>query len=1042
MNKVYRSIYNKSLGAWIAVSELTKGHAKSSAHGASIATLATVLLAGASGAQAACPADTGGIFQVSTGETCAAATTSYSAAISSNSILRAGGAGSTVNLTASGVTITNTSSGNGWGVTTDAGGTINAAGNLTVATNGFNGRGIYMTGGNINVAGNLIANHLVRSQGAGVEVAGGVLDVQGTTTITTAAADGLRNSDSAHFGSNVVINASNYTQGVLNTGTSSFGSNLTITTTNMNAGINMISGTLSVARDLSITANNASVYTGMGVTQTSGALSVFGNVLISTAKSNGHGINIAGGSFEAQGGGNSISTQGAGADGIHATGGVVALGTTAAGVPLNTTAVLLESGNVTATGGNGVYILTTSGDLLARVGAAATVNGGNANGIYAANYGTGTTTINSTGTITGGSGAGISTMENVGTAVAINLNNGANVSATSGVAIKDDGGQATLMMASGSKLAGQVLMGNGNDEMIIKGTADIGGATLLDGGNGTDSTVTDILGTAGAATNKLSFQSTTQSLAGSLMKNWQTVTVDHSTLNFTGDAALVAGTGSNSDGSLQGLVLTNGATVNSPIALAVTGDTAIDATSTLNHSLGGSITGNVSNAGLIYWQNLNQTLTINGNYTGVAGSKLSLETYLGGDSSATDKLHVTGNTSGSTAITVRPVAGSPGAQTVNGINIVQVDGTSAAGSFTLAAPVQAGAYQYVLKQGSAVDANDWYLNSTYNCALNNSCSVTPDTPIYRPGVANYVSGQTANAEQGFHQLSALHQRMGEQKSVNADGRQTWLRAYHTTQDNDGETQFGYKQRITGFQIGQEILARGLGDGGTERAAIAIDYANSYAKFTDRMRTLANLSTDTGHMDAQSVALGGYYTRMDKDGCYVDLVGQVSSLRNVFHDSYGGQATQKGWRAALSGEVGRPVAQLGDWKIEPQAQLIYQYTNYQGFSDSISSISGYSATTLRGRMGVRIFDNVKTAAQKEIVYYGVANVIHDFNKPEAVTIGTTTVSERFDRTYGELGLGAQGWVAKSTYLYADARYQKSFGGHKDGSQFNLGLKIEF
>ena len=305
-----------------------------------------------------------------------------------------------------------------------------------------------------------------------------------------------------------------------------------------------------------------------------------------------------------------------------------------------------------------------------------------------------------------------------------------------------------------------------------------------------------------------------------------------------------------------------------------------------------------------------------------------------------------------------------------------------------------------------------------------------------------MAGQTANAEQGFHQLSTLHQRIGEQKSVNADGRQTWLRAYHTTQNNDGETQFGYKQRITGFQIGQEILARGLGDGGTERAALSIDYANSYARFTDRMRTLANLSTDTGHMDAQSVALGGYYTRMDKDGGYVDLVGQVSSLRNVFQDNYGGRATQTGWRAALSGEVGRPVAQIGDWKIEPQAQLIYQYTNYQGFSDSISSISGYSADTFRSRVGVRIFDNVKTAAKKEIVYYGVANIVHDLNKPSAVTVGTTSVSERFDQTYGELGFGAQGWVAKSTYLYADARYQKSFGGNMHGSQFHLGLKIEF
>jgi len=47
----------------------------------------------------------------------------------------------------------------------------------------------------------------------------------------------------------------------------------------------------------------------------------------------------------------------------------------------------------------------------------------------------------------------------------------------------------------------------------------------------------------------------------------------------------------------------------------------------------------------------------------------------------------------------------------NGIQVVQVNGTSAANSFRLAGPVQAGAFQYLLFQGGAADANDWFLRS-------------------------------------------------------------------------------------------------------------------------------------------------------------------------------------------------------------------------------------------------------------------------------------------------------------------------------------------
>ena len=341
------------------------------------------------------------------------------------------------------------------------------------------------------------------------------------------------------------------------------------------------------------------------------------------------------------------------------------------------------------------------------------------------------TTTKNTATVPG---AAIATNNSPNSHVVLNLNEGAVVSSASGMAIRDRLGQSNVTLNSGSKVIGQITLGEGNDALAVKGTANISEVTLLDGGSsvfsttqskkvstendttGEYSTITtpdrpvtpDMLGTAGAATNKLTFEGTTQSLAGSIIKNWQTVTVDGSTLTFQGDAALVTGTGTNADGSLQGLVLTNSGNVISPLPLAVVGDVAIGANSMLKHAAGGSVTGNVSNAGVMDWSAPGQRLTIAGNYTGAAGSVLSLETYLGDDSSVSDTLHVTGNTSGTTQITLRPTVGSPGAQTINGIPLIQVDAMSDAVFVLAGGQVVAGSYIYTLKK----IGTNWYLQST------------------------------------------------------------------------------------------------------------------------------------------------------------------------------------------------------------------------------------------------------------------------------------------------------------------------------------------
>lgn len=579
------------------------------------------------------------------------------------------------------------------------------------------------------------------------------------------------------------------------------------------------------------------------------------------------------------------------------------------------------------------------------------------------------------------------------------------------------GGGNDMFLASGGSLVGSTYMGDGDDELTLTETIDVNAAPQFDGGLANDALNISGINMKGftAASNDSTGNDLSQ---GNNLTQWETINLNNAAkLTLAGDLFTGANVGTLNINSASTLDLTQ----TTPTAFSVYGD--------------------VNNGGIVdmFNNSIGTMTTITGNYAGVAGSTLKMDTVLGNDASATDKLIINGNTTGTTSLSVNNVGGT-GAQTVEGIQVVQVDGASS-GTFALTSPVQAGSYEYQLFQGgtSTPTDGDWYLRShltTVDCKVTNTC-----TPIYRPGVAGYVAAQTANAHQGFDQLGTLHERMGEQRHVTADGKQTWGRIYHREESNDGHDRFSYDQNSTGFQIGQDLWVK-RDNQAQKHAGVSLSYVHSNADFSDSVRPLAGLEAGTGSMSADSIGIGGYYTHMGDDGRYLDVVGQISHLRNKFTDSYAGKATQTGWRAGLSAEVGKPVAEYKGWKFEPQAQLSYQYTDYGSFNDAISKVDGYDAHTLRGRVGLRVHKDANYGTDRQAQYYAIGNVIHDFIKPEAVTIGNTTVRENFDRTYWELGAGIQGQVAKNTYVYADARYQQSFQNNQHAGKVNIGIKTKF
>jgi len=292
---------------------------------------------------------------------------------------------------------------------------------------------------------------------------------------------------------------------------------------------------------------------------------------------------------------------------------------------------------------------------------------------------------------------------------------------TIGGNISVSGGNDSVTITGGT-VGGDVLMSFGSDSFVWNGGGIIYGAVDLGADNDTaklsNLTNANLGGTdainGGLGTDALTFDNVKLDGIGRV-QNWESIGATNDT-QLTLDGNLVLGDSGTGTGSLS-----------------------VDASSTLygggfNAAIQAFTAGQlaqVTNAGRIDLTNgttgATDRLTISGNYVG-AGGLLLVQTELGDDSSASDRLVLSGGTaSGSTGISVVNVGGAGAATAQDGIMVVQsINGaTSGATTFALDAPVAAGAFEYYLFKGgvSAGSEENWYLRSTLT---------TPATPAAAP----------------------------------------------------------------------------------------------------------------------------------------------------------------------------------------------------------------------------------------------------------------------------------------------------------------------
>lgn len=496
-------------------------------------------------------------------------------------------------------------------------------------------------------------------------------------------------------------------------------------------------------------------------------------------------------------------------------------------------------------------------------------------------------------------------------------------------------------------------------------------------------------------------------------------------VDITGDA--FAETGSTLDIALQDASTLHGMVTNGNMMSLVAGATW--------NMTGDSDVGSLANAGTIAFATPTaadfKTLTVRGDYTGNGGT-LALNTVLGGDASQTDKLVVQGNTSGTTNVAINNVGGA-GAQTVNGIQVVQVAGTSD-GIFSLSGRAVAGAYEYSLLKGGVSTPTDgaWYLRSQVvppvvppvveppvvePPVVVPPVPAAPSTPLYRPEAAVYLANQATAVGMFRH---SMHDRMGDpnfSEKANDDGSApaVWARVVRNQMDGTaGFDQLDVSTDTSLFQVGGE-LARWSGDSRFHLGAMGgTGSANSLAD--------SNLTAYHAKGKVTGYNLGVYGTwfadAAEPTGLYVDGWLQYGRYHDRVLGDYLSPERYSAWTLSASAEAGYAFA-LNDggntrFFIEPQAQVIYtDYSSHTHEEYNGTYVNDIDAGGLTTRLGLRFYGHASADGGNRVQPFATLNWWHD-DDANVMSFNDHALKLFLPRNQYELKLGAQtqlggGWT---------------------------------
>ncbi|MGD2819482.1 autotransporter outer membrane beta-barrel domain-containing protein, partial [Escherichia coli] len=479
--------------------------------------------------------------------------------------------------------------------------------------------------------------------------------------------------------------------------------------------------------------------------------------------------------------------------------------------------------------------------------------------------------------------------------------------------------------------------------------------------------------------------------------------------------------------------------------------------------------GNLVISGPDATKNVGNVVTVTGDYRGNNGN-IEFNTVLAGDDSTTDKLIVQGNTSGKTFVTVNKAGGS-GAQTLNGIELIHVDGQSD-GEFTQTGRIAAGAYEYKLGRGTGTNSGNWYLTSGKNTPdpLPNPEPTPTPTPTpdskpepapggydndLRPEAGTYTANMAA-ANTMF--VTRLHERLGPMQYTDVMTGETkntsmWMRhegGHNRWRDGTGQLKTQGNRYVV--QLGGDIAQWGRGETDRWHLGVMAGYGNDHNS-TDSVRTGYR---SKGSVNGYSTGLYATWFANDEthNGAYLDTWAQYGWFDNhVKGDGLPGESWKsKGLTASLetgytwkAGEFSGSHGSLNEWYVQPQAQVVWMGVKADEHRESNGTrVESTGDGNVRTRLGVKTWikghNRMDDGKSREFRPFVEVNWLHD-TRDFGTRMNGVTVHQDGARNIGEVKAGVEGQINDRLNLWGNVGVQAGDKGYSDTSAM-LGVKYTF
>ncbi|EJP4486001.1 autotransporter outer membrane beta-barrel domain-containing protein, partial [Escherichia coli] len=486
----------------------------------------------------------------------------------------------------------------------------------------------------------------------------------------------------------------------------------------------------------------------------------------------------------------------------------------------------------------------------------------------------------------------------------------------------------------------------------------------------------------------------------------------------------------------------------------------------------GGVSGNVTNSGTLDLRAdaPGNVLTVGGNYTGNNG-RLLINTVLGDDSSATDKLVIKGDASGQTRVAVTN-AGGTGAQTLNGIELIHVDGNADSAEFVQAGRIAAGAYDYTLGRGQGSNSGNWYLTSGRNTpdpmpGPEPEPAPTPDPgsrpePVpggydndLRPEAGSYTANMAA-ANTLF--VTRLHERLGPVQYTDVMTGETkntsmWMRhegGHNRWRDGTGQLKTQGNRYVV--QLGGDIAQWGRGETDRWYLGVMAGYGNDHNN-TDSVRTGYR---SKGSVNGYSTGLYATWFANDEthNGAYLDTWAQYGWFDNhVKGDGLPGESWKsKGLTASLetgytwkAGEFSGSHGSLNEWYVQPQAQVVWMGVKADEHRESNGTrVESTGDGNVRTRLGVKTWikghNRMDDGKSREFRPFVEVNWLHN-TREFGTRMNGVTVHQDGARNIGEVKAGVEGQINNRLNLWGNVGVQAGDRGYSDTSAM-LGVKYTF